>query len=245
MGNGCQHFISLCLFVCLKFSVCGNSSVRFLGNKLKIKKKKQKQKQKQKQKKTKKGKCNLNTLRILVQMNENTMIDKLKSEIVKETLSRVKTPNEMNNDLSNNQNPYIQIPLFLEKIVKQQCMLWVDSAINALFEMQENIDYIIKNNKEIKIVDKDNTGIIQNRMKWCDGLHQFLELKHNLPLNCMGLTANFMTNSGLFQNYQRILGLTGTAGNQQDCQYLKTQFKIKTIKVLWFCISSFFFCFVF
>lgn len=47
---------------------------------------------------------------------------------------------------------------------------WIDSAIQAYYFKKENRHYIVEND-DVKIVDHDNTGVIQKNMRWKEGLH--------------------------------------------------------------------------
>jgi preprotein translocase subunit SecA len=47
---------------------------------------------------------------------------------------------------------------------------WVDSGIKAMFMMKKNEDYVIREGK-IKIIDKENTGNLQENMQFSNGIH--------------------------------------------------------------------------
>ncbi len=65
------------------------------------------------------------------------------------------------------------IPEFRSEFIQKNLDKWIDSAITAFFDKQLDQDYIIHDG-DIKIVDKENTGIVHERMTWSQGIHQFL-----------------------------------------------------------------------
>ena len=64
--------------------------------------------------------------------------------------------------------------------------------------MKKDVEYIIKEN-EIIPVDQDNTGVIQKSVTLSYGLHQFLQMKHNLPVTPISITTNYLSNLGFFK----------------------------------------------
>ncbi|KAK9971325.1 hypothetical protein ABG768_024699 [Culter alburnus] len=82
-------------------------------------------------------------------------------------------------------------------------------------------------------VDYKCTGVVQNNMRWGEGLQQFLEMKHHTKLSNMGLITNFMSNVGLFKKYKNnVYGITGTLGDQTELEMLKKLYDgIDTCKI--------------
>ena len=79
---------------------------------------------------------------------------------------------------------------------------WIDSVFLAK-KMKENHRYIILN-KKIVPVDSENTGEIQTNSHLAKGLHQFLEIKHNLDITPLNLTSNYKSNvSNIYTSLQR------------------------------------------
>ena len=113
--------------------------------------------------------------------------------------------------------------------MEKQQIKWINNAIEAL-SYQENVHYIV-HNEQIKPVDFNSTGIVQNSTVWSDGLHQFLQLKHNLPLTSETLTTNFLSNAGFIGRYQRIYGLSGTLGSEAARCVLKTVFQVNIVNI--------------
>lgn len=80
-------------------------------------------------------------------------------------------------------------------------------------------------------MDKD-TGVEQTSSKWGDGLHQFIQLKHNGKLSDESLKAVYMSNAGYFQSYQNLFGMTGTVGDIEGtlCYYILYIYAIYTVR---------------
>jgi preprotein translocase subunit SecA len=99
-----------------------------------------------------------------------------------------------------------------KEFYERQKHRWIRSAIEALYYYEENINYVVLDG-QIKPVDYYSTGIVQSATNWGDGLHQFLQLKHNLNMTCETLTTNFLSNIGFIKSYEHVYGLTGTLGS--------------------------------
>ncbi|CAF4173221.1 unnamed protein product [Rotaria sp. Silwood2] len=105
-----------------------------------------------------------------------------------------------------------QIPKNFVDFVNLQIPQWVDNAIIAC-NYREDVNYIVRDDL-IQPVDFSSTGIVQNLSNWNNGLHQFLQIKHNLKMTSETLTTNFLSNIGYFKKYgKNLFGLTGTLGS--------------------------------
>ncbi len=115
-------------------------------------------------------------------------------------------------------------PKYLWNFVRDNLETWVYSAVTAV-NMKENRDYVIdfeNGKKHIKPVDYRNTGVIQASSKWGSGLHQFLQLKHKLPLSPETLLTKYISNLSFFKKYgSNIFGMTGTLGSESSKELLK------------------------
>ena len=121
--------------------------------------------------------------------------------------------------------PLIQtIPKSLHPFIKKSLRSWIHSAVCAKY-FRPNKEYIIDidhresaSDRYPKIVIMDNeTGVEQESSEWGSGLHQFLQLKHNLRLSKESLKAVYMSNISFFtKHYQNILGVTGTLGSAEE-----------------------------
>ncbi|CAF4871223.1 unnamed protein product, partial [Rotaria sp. Silwood2] len=82
----------------------------------------------------------------------------------------------------------------------------------------------------IEPVDFDSTGIVQNFSHWSNGLHQFLQIKHNLKITSESLTTNFLSNIGYFKKYEKnLFGLTGTLGSDASKKVLADVYDVDLI----------------
>ena len=89
----------------------------------------------------------------------------------------------------------------------------------------EGLHYVIKKGKII-IVDYDNTGHLIKGSRWNGGLHAFLEAKHNLEIIEETLTFASVSHLALLNQYQIILALTGTLGDETEANEIKTLYKL-------------------
>ena len=124
----------------------------------------------------------------------------------------------------------IYIPNYFTEFVEKQKPKWITNAILAQFNYQENIDYVVQDG-EIRPVDYYSTGIVQSSTSWSDGLHQFLQLKHNLKMTCETRTTNFLSNIGFIKKYQHVLGLTGTLGSDTARKVLRDVYEVDLINI--------------
>lgn len=127
------------------------------------------------------------------------------------------TANDESGDL------HVSIPSTLKHFVQFNLKTWIESAYNAKY-IKENDAYIIGDEEsqlknEIIIMDKD-TGVEQRSTKWSNGQHQFIQLKHSGKLSDESLKAVFISNSGYFQMYAKLYGMTGTVGEDEERKLL-------------------------
>lgn len=125
------------------------------------------------------------------------------------------------------------IPLLRKYLTEQvsekdqrNCMLlpdkklkrWMRSARIALTEYSENVHYVIKKKrnaegqlvKAIQIVDIP-TGRISEVCRWEEGIHEFLEVKHDLSVAKESLNPLSISHAVFYPFYKTISALTGTA----------------------------------
>lgn len=122
------------------------------------------------------------------------------------------------------------VPGFLSGLVKSKLEVWIRNALIAQ-KMTEDHEYVLER-QMIVPVDYSSTGVLENFMTWTDGLHQFLELKHNLKLSNMTPIANYMSNFSLLQMYGgKIFGLTGTLGQQAEMETVQKLYGVKTCQM--------------
>ena len=101
------------------------------------------------------------------------------------------------NALSDERNTKIVIPVYLKRIpVSVDWDTWINNAFVAK-QMTYGREYIVENNA-IYPVDYKSTGVIEINKKWGDGLQQFLEMRHGLPLSPLSLNHKFSIEYRLF-----------------------------------------------
>jgi preprotein translocase subunit SecA len=66
-------------------------------------------------------------------------------------------------------NKYMVHPYKMDYI-RENLDMWIESGIKAMFLMKKDEEYVIREGK-IKIIDKENTGNLQENMQYSNGLH--------------------------------------------------------------------------
>ena len=148
---------------------------------------------------------------------------------------------------------YMIIPNNLKVYIEMQIEPWCKEAYKAKHYLKENVDYVIakdelspkvikklknigikiKDKYRISPVDYQNTGVINLHMVWSDGLSQFLQIKHGLPVEPEGLTTTFLSHYNFLRLYisedeNNIYGVTGTLGTESSKQLLSELFEVNT-----------------
>lgn len=122
------------------------------------------------------------------------------------------------------------VPSFLSGLVTSKLDVWIRNALTAQ-KMTEGHEYVLERQRVVP-VDYSSTGVLENFMTWSDGLHQFLELKHNLKLSNMTPISTYMSNIGLLQKYGgKIFGLTGTLGQRAERDTAQKIYGVDTCRI--------------
>ncbi|KAK7910377.1 hypothetical protein WMY93_015061 [Mugilogobius chulae] len=112
------------------------------------------------------------------------------------------------------------VPGFLRDLVECKMEDWIENALHAQ-NMSRDHEYVVERHGVVP-VDFSSTGVLENSMQWIDGLHQFLEMKHQNKLSDMSSITNFMSNVGLLHMYKdQIYGVTGTLGQKVETETLQ------------------------
>ena len=82
-------------------------------------------------------------------------------------------------------------------------------AIKAHDLFERDVDYVVKDGKVV-IVD-EFTGRLMPGRRWSDGMHQAVEAKENLRIECENQTLATITLQNYFRLYDKLAGMTGTA----------------------------------
>ncbi|MCQ2273341.1 MAG: preprotein translocase subunit SecA [Bacteroidales bacterium] len=86
----------------------------------------------------------------------------------------------------------------------------VDQLLKAYTLFEKDIDYIVDEHNQVKIVD-EQTGRIMEGRRWSDGLHQAVEAKENAKVEAATQTYATITLQNYFRMYKKLSGMTGTA----------------------------------
>ena len=126
----------------------------------------------------------------------------------------------------------LRFPQYRKDYILTKLPKWIRGARRALYELTLNVHYVISNDRRIVVVDYANTGVSQMNMHWSDGVHQFLELKHNLRMTPERMCDSFFSNVTLFKRYRPCLfGVTGTLGGDDAQNFIRTVYQIDTVIV--------------
>ncbi|MCR4810254.1 MAG: preprotein translocase subunit SecA [Prevotella sp.] len=86
----------------------------------------------------------------------------------------------------------------------------VDQLLKAYTLFEKDVDYIVTEDRQVKIVD-EQTGRIMEGRRWSDGLHQAVEAKENAKVEAATQTYATITLQNYFRMYKKLAGMTGTA----------------------------------
>lgn len=159
------------------------------------------------------------------QIEYDNLIAHLKSNPLNEIKAYIKAskPNEID-----------FLPMHIKDYANKTLDKWIESALNAKYVFVEDEQYKIRlNNAQIKEltiqpIDNLNTGTTLKNTVWQHGLHQFLQLKHNLHLTAETLTSCFISNLGYIRKYEnKIFGLTGTLGSTAEQELLSSVYNVR------------------
>ena len=120
-----------------------------------------------------------------------------------------------------NANPYAKEYMMRDN--KVHLKEYVKAAFDARFVYEENKQYVIQG-KEVVIQDP-HTGQSMFKSQWRNGMHQFLQLKHGVPIVKETLDTNMMSYKFFFKRYHRLFGVTGTLGNARHQAFLASLFQ--------------------
>lgn len=126
----------------------------------------------------------------------------------------------------------IRYSTYRQEYIDKNLPKWIKGAKRALYGLTLNVDYVISKDGRIVVVDYANTGVSQLNMHWGDGVHQFLELKHNLRMTPERMCDSFFSNVTLFKRYQpHLYGVTGTLGGEDARNFIRSVYKIYAFDV--------------
>eukprot|EP00761_Pharyngomonas_kirbyi_P008484 gb/GECH01008495.1/.p1 GENE.gb/GECH01008495.1/~~gb/GECH01008495.1/.p1 ORF type:complete len:1371 (+),score=208.87 gb/GECH01008495.1/:1-4113(+) len=177
---------------------------------------------------TEKGLLSLRKIRQRVWRILNVIRFSPKQESMSEEELHLAVKRDMTHELENNSS--LKIKPFYKDLGLLLLPKWINSAIHAAFHCRKNVRYIIENQK-IVIINQD-TGVKMARSRWQNGLHEFLELKHGLPLGSDSFTSMYYSSLRFYTNYKAgLCGLTGTVGSVHTCKFLAKTYEVDIFKV--------------
>jgi preprotein translocase subunit SecA len=120
----------------------------------------------------------------------------------------------------------LHLPKHLKTYAASQIDNWITSAILARYHFKLLQHYVIVKGREghdvVAPVDYNNTGVVHSSMVWDNGLHQFLQIKHNLAIEAQSVFSCSLSNLGFFKRYgPNLFGMTGTLGGKFSQALLK------------------------
>lgn len=91
-------------------------------------------------------------------------------------------------------------------------MHYINASLRAHGLFHRDVEYIVKDG-QIVIVD-EHTGRTMDGRRWSDGLHQAIEAKENVAIQCENQTLASITFQNYFRLYEKLAGMTGTADTE-------------------------------
>ncbi|PAA56524.1 hypothetical protein BOX15_Mlig033771g1 [Macrostomum lignano] len=158
-------------------------------------------------------------------------IDDFKTRKKADILSRIDystTILDPKDDAKKKQNEEAQLPIpsHLKQFIDDMLDVWINSALTA-GALQPGRDYLLQGGDAVP-VDYKHTGVVQENMRWSDGLQQFLQLKHSLQMRPLGLETNFLSNLAFFRRYGKsVFGVSGTLGEEHEKNFMRETYKVQ------------------
>ena len=132
-------------------------------------------------------------------------------------------------DTKDDEDDKFSFPRSMKKVIESNLKSYIQSAIRAT-ELKEDCDYIVSDGR-IRIINKD-TGEISQGTRWSDGLHEMIEIKHNLMMDNNNINDTWTKIFRyVLQYHGNVFGLTGTLAIKSDGKMLTDVFKMKLWKI--------------
>ncbi len=120
---------------------------------------------------------------------------------------------EQNADLTPEQKAEAKDKIYSDFAVQSERVHTVDQLLKAYTLFVRDVDYILTEDNQVKIVD-EQTGRIMEGRRWSDGLHQAVEAKENAKVEAATQTYATITLQNYFRMYKKLAGMTGTASTE-------------------------------
>ena len=120
---------------------------------------------------------------------------------------------EQNESLSPEQKAEQKDKIYSDFAIQSERVHTVDQLLKAYTLFVRDVDYILTEDNQVKIVD-EQTGRIMEGRRWSDGLHQAVEAKENAKVEAATQTYATITLQNYFRMYKKLAGMTGTASTE-------------------------------
>ena len=120
---------------------------------------------------------------------------------------------ENNTALSAEEKSAAKDKIYSDFAVQSERVHTVDQLLKAYTLFVRDVDYILTEDNQVKIVD-EQTGRIMEGRRWSDGLHQAVEAKENAKVEAATQTYATITLQNYFRMYKKLAGMTGTASTE-------------------------------
>ena len=117
---------------------------------------------------------------------------------------------ENNSEMSPEEKTAAKDKIYSDFAVQSERVHTVDQLLKAYTLFERDVDYILTEDNQVKIVD-EQTGRIMEGRRWSDGLHQAVEAKENAKVEAATQTYATITLQNYFRMYKKLAGMTGTA----------------------------------
>ena len=120
---------------------------------------------------------------------------------------------EQNESLTPEQKAEAKDKIYNDFAIQSERVHTVDQLLKAYTLFVRDVDYILTEDNQVKIVD-EQTGRIMEGRRWSDGLHQAVEAKENAKVEAATQTYATITLQNYFRMYKKLAGMTGTASTE-------------------------------
>ena len=120
---------------------------------------------------------------------------------------------ENNAALSDEERAAAKDKIYSDFAIQSERVHTVDQLLKAYTLFERDVDYILTEDNQVKIVD-EQTGRIMEGRRWSDGLHQAVEAKENAKVEAATQTYATITLQNYFRMYKKLAGMTGTASTE-------------------------------
>ena len=120
---------------------------------------------------------------------------------------------EGNAALSDEERAAAKDKIYNDFAIQSERVHTVDQLLKAYTLFERDVDYILTEDNQVKIVD-EQTGRIMEGRRWSDGLHQAVEAKENAKVEAATQTYATITLQNYFRMYKKLAGMTGTASTE-------------------------------